>query len=59
MVLTTSPYAHYSAPMQQSSLSIENILGSDGMLSRYIPGFETRSSQLEMARLIAAGHIAG
>ncbi|MBW2708463.1 MAG: ATP-dependent DNA helicase [Deltaproteobacteria bacterium] len=43
---------HYIRAMIHTSLTSEDILGPDGMLSRRIDGFEVRPSQLEMALLI-------
>ena len=44
--------SHYIRAMTQASLTTEDILGPDGLLSRRIDGFEVRPSQLEMAFLI-------
>ena len=38
--------------MTDSSLTIKEILGRDGLLARSLPGFEFRSSQLQMALLL-------
>jgi ATP-dependent DNA helicase DinG len=43
---------NYIGPMPNDSADIENILGPHGLLSRALPGFEFRPSQLEMAILI-------
>ncbi len=39
-------------PMVESPLSVEDLLGPDGLFARRLPGFEFRPAQLEMARLI-------
>ena len=51
-LLTLSRSNHYIRPMIQTPLTSAEILGTDGMLSRRIEGFEVRTSQLEMALLI-------
>ena len=38
--------------MPDSSFTIKEILGQDGLLARSLPGFEFRSSQLQMALLL-------
>lgn len=38
--------------MAESPLSVEDLLGPDGLFARRLPGFEFRPAQLDMARLI-------
>jgi hypothetical protein len=38
--------------MANSSITIQNILGQDGLLAQSLHGFESRSSQIQMALLI-------
>ena len=35
-----------------SELSVDEVLGSRGVIAEYIPGFQTRKAQLDMAELI-------
>ncbi len=35
-----------------TELSVDDVLGADGVIQQYIPGFQPRASQLAMARLI-------
>ena len=35
-----------------SKLDVDAVIGADGIIARYIDGFQPRASQLDMARLI-------